>query len=435
MTTYFYHNPNGTTYSEIVDNVAPLWNAYGGFAEVFHPYSPSNTAYYSVGSEKLVVGYINEEHHEPDDGYHSDSVQSMLIDYDGNKFSSYVQLSGGYYCYPDPELIRSYHNIHTLLPYIQPTRLYNAIAGPTLDIVEENTEHVFAFAVPKKMLVLFCGRKVINRFLRTLEREDDESLEGAKPKQLLQFPCNYANHIGVKIMINWMHRACRSEPSDMRPITIPTNLFAAISLSRTLTAFGLHRDASRVDHHISSHHFAHPLRLAGVIPVWKCLPKDSKYTYRMIEELRKQLRGPRCEDKKEILRFLEQNPELKARVDDKEYNNCDDFLPFFGTNWCVEAAIRTQKSLGVMVGDDNDASRAEKAASENLSTSNCGSRNDRATSGAGLNCGNSGSKRKTQKKTRVRHQNTIALKDWKPRSHPTAWPEFDKTVVLKIAQA
>lgn len=433
MTTYFFHDPYGATYSQIMHNGAPLWDPYG--------VGSSGTVSYSFGAN-FVPGHIDEGKYEPDDGYYSDSSQNMmLIDHAGNEVLSVVpalaaghgQLTGDRHQYPNPELIRHFHTLHTLLPHIQPERLQNATFGPTLDIVEEHSGHIFAFAVPKKMLVLFCGRKVISRFLRTLEREENESSESGHLVQVLQFPRSYTNHIGVKIVINWMHLACHRKPSDMRPVHLPKTLFAAISLSRALTAFGLHRDASRVDHFISVRLFARHLDLDEVVAIWRCLPKDSKYTYRMIEELRKQLQYyMNSEDKahpdlEQFWEFLEQTPELKARVEDKDYNNCDEYRPFFGTEWCLEAAKMTQKMLGGKAGTGNNTFTTPKTAEKGPITSGSVGHDRRGFWEA--------SQGRKYKKTRAQSQDTIAFRDWKPQSHPTAWPEFNKTVVLNIAQA
>ena len=379
----------------------------------------------------------SEEWYETGDNYDSSSAQSpAVVDYVGCSLlteNSGGPHYGGYiHKYTDPESIREFLNLHSMLPFIQPARLRGSIFGPTLDLVEEQTGQKFAIAVPKKMLVLFCGRRIINRFLRTLEREDNKNWRGGPVKQELRFPPNYTNHIGVKIIIAWMNQACHKNLSEMKSIRVPKNLFAALSLSRALTAFGLHRDANRVDGYIATHHYKRPLYLNEMISIWNCLPKDSKYTYRMIEDLRKQ----RCRyekgnkralpDAEKVLEFLEQNHELKARVDDPDYN----IEPSFRTEWCARAALRTQRMLAAMNGLQGDNTLVDTNNDIQIAA------ND--TKGYGRQAFQQrkasfqSTQRRHQQKDQPNIQKVISLSDWRPQAPPIAWPEFDKTVVLKI---
>ncbi|KAF2443462.1 hypothetical protein P171DRAFT_473737 [Karstenula rhodostoma CBS 690.94] len=276
MTTYFYRNPDGSEYSHVLPNVAPVY-----FATALVPGSGLGPHWQSMVAQpttSYITPYDNpdvdmtagdDEWHETDDDYYSDFTDNPPgTGYVGNIFSGSASygIMGTYlpmathnfrknFRYPDPDLIRRYHTLHSLLPYLQPARLEGSVYGPKLDIVEEGTGHKFATAVSKKMLVLFCGRNAINRFLRTLKREDNENWQGGPIVQQLRFPRNYTNHVGIKILISWMHRACVMPKNAMKPIRIPKNTFAALSLSRALTAFGLHSDANRVDQAIANIHF------------------------------------------------------------------------------------------------------------------------------------------------------------------------------------
>ena len=197
MTTYFYCDPDGLQYSHMLPNVAPVYLATAlvpgsTLGSYWQSMSTQPTAS-SIAPEDCQDGYGYDtagydEWHETDAGcYSTDSDNHPGASYVGSSFVGSVPygMNGDYWPefdqngwkhseYPDPELIRPYHTLHSLLRHLSPARLAGSVYGKKLDIVEEVTNHKFAFAVPKKMLVLFCGRNVVTRFLRTLEREDNE---------------------------------------------------------------------------------------------------------------------------------------------------------------------------------------------------------------------------------------------------------------------
>ncbi|KAF1979242.1 hypothetical protein BU23DRAFT_642529 [Bimuria novae-zelandiae CBS 107.79] len=467
MTTYFFQHLDGSAYGRVMDNPAPICNPYHEFETGQDSYAHAGPYLHYTGSQTIVSsnmyrydsgdeGASNEwdiEWHETDDGYYSESAQSpTMVEYVSyghpGGFSNGAtadpslnfQDGGDVFRYTDPELIRGYHTLHSLLPHIQPARLQNSHSGPTLDIVEEQTNHKFAIRVPKKMLVLFCGREMISRFIRTLERKDNENWKGGPLQQELRFPCRYTNHIGIKILISWMAQACRRGPGEMKPVRIPKNLFAAISLSRALAAFRLYLDANRVDNCIAARHYKRSLYLDEIISIWNCLPKDSRYTYRMVEDLRKQ----RCEyeqgnekallDAKKVLQFLEQHPELKARVDDKEYNDREEFQPFFGTEWCVRAALHTQQTLTGMTKTADDDTPVSMNDGEPTVSGNA--KNTFHANGVPrLHRLQTAHPRNDQKNARQQvKKQTMTLSDWKPQPAPTAWPAFEKTIVLNVKE-
>ncbi|KAJ4348703.1 uncharacterized protein N0V89_010081 [Didymosphaeria variabile] len=452
MTTYFYRNPDGSEYIRVLPNVAPVY-----FATALVPGSALESHWQRMGAQPTFPNNmidhgpddysiaLDDEWHETDDGYYSDSAEKPL---GGGYFDSPTsggspfgmmslglplmpQYGGDMLEYPNLELIRDHHSLRSLLPYIQPARFQNSLFGPTLDIVEEGTDHKFAAAVPKKMLALFCGRKMLNRFLRTLEREDNEKWVGGPVGQELRFPRHHVNHIGVKIVIAWMHRACRTPKEEMKQIRIPKNLFAALSLARALTAFGLHSDANRVDMFIANHHYQRPMYPNEIFSIWNCLPKDSKYIYRMIADLRKK----RCEyesgntnalkDAEKVLAFLEEHPELKARLDDKDYNDREEHRPFFGTEWCQRAALQTQQMLA---GSENMKD------GETLMSGEWHGKSARPQLRGKTR--RSGRPRNDQDKGRPQPRKPMtSLKNHEPKIAPAAWPQFEKVVVLKIVDA
>lgn len=341
MTTYYLYHENNNVTSWPVEPLpcTPYNHSFSSHADVYGQPPRCATNIRQNWSE---VGWGKESDHYSEnlryagrsDLGRSDSGSSTLVDY---------PTPSNDLPYPDTEKIRMFHDLHSLLPYIQPERLNNALNGSQVNIVEEGTEAVFAYKVPKKMLVLFCGRPAIQKFLRTLEREDNVNWRGGPRKQELRLPRGVANCIGVRIVVAWMRRACyREHRGTMRPVTAPSNLFAAICLSRALEAFGLFRDSTRIDNAIVHTHLRRPLLLDEIKSIWTCLPKDSRYTYRMVQDLTEEIRFYEAGDKRalphadQILEFLQQQPELERRVHDPEANN--KFRPVFGTEWCKRVA-------------------------------------------------------------------------------------------------
>jgi hypothetical protein len=139
----------------------------------------------------------------------------------------------------------------------------------------------------------------------------------------------------------------------MDAIRVPKNLFAAISLARTLDLLGLHRDACRVDNIIATTHFRRPIYPDELASIWNCLPKDSKYIYGTIKMLGDRLRREEQSNVKAfsegVLEILKDNPELEARVQDPEINKR--YEPVFGREWCQYVGpneLPTKKSRGAM---------------------------------------------------------------------------------------
>ncbi|PVI01946.1 hypothetical protein DM02DRAFT_703576 [Periconia macrospinosa] len=247
------------------------------------------------------------------------------------------------------EQTRSSLSLHSMLSYRSHTRLNNALQGMTLDVVEEGTGIKLAQEVPKKMLVLFCGRQNVSRFLRTLEREDNENWVGLPVKQEMVIPQEKANAVGFTILISWMRRACSSESRGrMAPIHIPHNLFAAISLVRVLNLLGLDSDAARVDMKVRHVHFARPLSIDDVRSVWKGYPKRSKYVNRLIIEIRNRLaldperRRQMLRGVEEIEAYVEEVPELFSRVYDQDNDGVHlSLLPL--TTSCEEGHVSEEE--------------------------------------------------------------------------------------------
>jgi hypothetical protein len=209
-----------------------------------------------------------------------------------------------------------------------------------VDIIEQDTGFALAYQVPKKMLVLFLGRKVVNKFIRTIHREDDENWKGAPTSQEMNLPKGVASQASMKILVAWMFRACQYQTmGTMKQIRIPRNTFAACSLARTMELFELHKDALRVDHYIAATHFARPIFAGELETLWNCLGKGSRYVYAAIYVVGRRLRafdaGSTGQDSlgidADMLAMLKEHPDLEARVRDPKLN--EQHRPYFSTQW------------------------------------------------------------------------------------------------------
>lgn len=461
MTTYFYRDGNGSTVSYTWPlpvepmqhhNTAAYMNASSGQFTSTQPFNAARGwewrpaapmfVYYAPFSnlEEMASAGTSERNATEDGASSNHQAQGMVASsldlslvrwgVQSNGTVPMTRDSSRSQAYPDLDPIRRYHTMHSLLAWIEPARLQNAIYGPAIDIVEDRSAHVFARQVPKKMLVLFLGRHNVNKYLRTTEREDNDVWKSAPVTQELRLPYNYANHIGVKLVVAWMDRACRGRYEDrLRSIRVPKNLFAALSLSRALTTFRLHRDAAEVDSFIAAHHYRRPLYPDEIVSIWRCLPRDDRFVYRMIEDLRKNRAAHQVgseaalPDAERVLEFLDENPELKARVDDENLNNSDCYRPSFGTEWCVRAANRTQQMMADMCIPSMQSSGHEIALLNQFARQHENQASDL------------GQTRRQFQAHDQPHKKNITMGNWKPNDPPAAWPKFEKGFVLKITEA
>ncbi|KAF1844849.1 uncharacterized protein K460DRAFT_394648 [Cucurbitaria berberidis CBS 394.84] len=264
----------------------------------------------------------------------------------------WTRCSGSERQYPDPEHIRHFHTLHSLLPYIQPERKLNSLDGPVMEIVEQDTGFTFAYSVPKKLLVLFLGRQIVMKFMKTVERQDNENWRGPPICQELHLPRGQTSKIAIKIIVSWMLRACKYHTMEiMKTVQIPKNTFAACSLAQTMTLLGLHKDASRVDMYISQNHFVKPIFAVELETLWNCLGEHNRYVYAAIKVVGKRLQAydngqsRELPDADKMLALLEKDLSLNARVRDPELN--ERYQPVFGTEW--------MKRLGNIVSTNESA--------------------------------------------------------------------------------
>lgn len=424
MTTYFFKNPDGSVHSRMMDNDLSPWDPHHRLVTGINAWpaveynQQLSTSLPAISNSMFDYGY-GDEHVR---------VNANNTYYSGSEANPLHQ-------YPDLDLIRNHHSLYSILSFIEPSRLHNALSGPFLNIVEEETARTFAIGISKKMMVLFCGRKMINKFLRTLEPEDNTTWKGGSMKQELRFPPGYTNRIGMKILIAWMVRACRQELSKTKHLRVPKSLFAAISLSRALTALGLHRDANWVDQCVASNHYMRPMYIDDIVSIWNCLPKDSKYTYRMVEELRKKMYEYSTGNKNALLEadrvfaFLEEQPDFKTRIENNDQNICEEHRSGFGTDCCVRAASKTQKKLTTTVGPEYD----DGVAAEATGGDTCNDHGNLDKYRIDLGDREKGTKKVNSHTHTQNRKQMVPLSDWQRQDSPSAWPEFDKSVVLRIA--
>ena len=239
--------------------------------------------------------------------------------------------------YPDIEPIRKFHDLHSLAQKIGHARLVESLKAPFIDIVESETEHVFAKQVPKTMLFLFCGRAVIYRYLKDIKTDDDQKPSDGESRQALYMPPKTFGHAGFSLMLTWMMGACRKmKLHNMSTLSVPRNLFTAISLARALSTFGLYHDAFRVDKTISGY-FYRKLWFFEVRSIWNGLSRDDKYTHRLVTELRERLDKVEKAGENDVLggidnirKFIDREEDLASRIADPKVN--DQYKP----SWCGE---------------------------------------------------------------------------------------------------
>lgn len=248
----------------------------------------------------------------------------------GAQYESYISRRTYQHWYPDPESIRHLHNLHSLLPHIQPERKLNALSGPEIDIIEGRTGNTICRAVPKKMLVLFLGREIVTKFLHTFQREDNERWAGLPTQQVMILPHGAASAAALRILISWMIRACKlTTMYTMKQIRLPAHLFVACSLAQTMELFNLRKDAHRVDIAISWQYLKRPIFAVEVESLWRCLDKSNKYLHACIKAFSVQPWHPKMHE--ELANLAMRCPELYARICNPELN--DTFKPHFGREW------------------------------------------------------------------------------------------------------
>ena len=233
--------------------------------------------------------------------------------------------------YPNPETIRHLHALHSLLPHIQPERKLNALSGPEIDIIDGTTSQVLYSAAPKKLLVLFLGREVVNKFIRTAAREDNSAWRGLPTEQKLVLPSKATSAAALKILVSWMKRACTfATMHAMKPLRIPNNLFVACSLAKTMELFRLHRDAYRLDVAITQQFSSErPVFAVEIETIWRCLGEEDKYVYACIKALGQRMSQPRIV--KDLKGLAERFPALWSRLSSLGLNEL--YKPQIGRKW------------------------------------------------------------------------------------------------------
>jgi hypothetical protein len=360
MTTYYYYNEDGNLQSSAI--LTPVPNLYPEHPDLRYYLQQGDTvgAYlaqramlyptqvtselYSHGDNRGQATYEQQPdayngaqdvdlRHETEAQY--ESYESFQHDQPKQaRYAGFAEHTEAPRTYPDPEDVRHSHDLFGLLYHIDPGRRFNSLSGPSVDISGQDSTRVFAYEVPKKMLVLFLGRKQVNKLIKTVGHS-----KNSQKIQQLSLPRGIVSHSAIKILISWMNRACRREyDSLLRQFDVPRNTFAACSLAQTLTLFGLHKDALRVDSTIAYNHFKRLIFADELRALWTCMGEKSRYVYAAIKMVGERLRayetGASQKQRwhEEIVQLLEEWPALEARVRDLEFN--ENFRPTFNTEWC-----------------------------------------------------------------------------------------------------
>jgi hypothetical protein len=237
MTTYYEYNGYGYSVSTLstppvpeIVHVHPDVRSYEQRSDVvgaylarramaYPTYAPSGTFQYGSfgdgGYGKQTSSPVESEstyqEYPAEHSYDSYSPQADGFTNFAEKIG-YASFSDQSKFYPNPEDIRHLHTLVSLVPHLQPSRRFNSHdQDQMIDIVEQDTGVAFAYQVPKKMLVLFLGRSVVNRFIRTLERENSKNWKGAPVTQEMNIPRGIGSRSAFRILLSWTMRASRQD--------------------------------------------------------------------------------------------------------------------------------------------------------------------------------------------------------------------------------
>jgi hypothetical protein len=304
--------------------------------------------------DQHTAGLRHEIGEEPDDSYRVQPDTSYRPS--GNVGDmGFAAYSAHYHAYPNPEDIRHQHTLHGLLPYIHPARRLNALSGPAVDIIEEDTQTVLAHDIPKKLLVLFLGRNVVTKFIGTIGIREDNWFGGFQKIQKMFVPRGISSIAAIRILLAWLFRACRIQDlGTIQQFNVPHSLFAAVTLAQTLTMFGLHKDALRIDSVIPQDHLKRPIFADELEQIWNCFGPNNRYTYATIKVVGERLRnyelgGSRAFRKPhEMLELLGRRPALDALVRNASLNEQN--RPVFSTEWCSPGERDGQRSRRMFNG-------------------------------------------------------------------------------------
>ncbi|EUC38460.1 hypothetical protein COCCADRAFT_32400 [Bipolaris zeicola 26-R-13] len=323
-----------------------------------------STPYQSWGQplDNSAISELMEPSHWSSDEYESSSypTSSQAESMSTLGYAGWASHSGIAHPYPNPEDIRHMHTLHSLLPYLQPERKLNALHGPAVDIIEQDTGVVLAYQVPKKLLVLFIGRRVVNKYIRTVQRQDGKSSSEPPTYQEMSLPRGVSSKAGMRVLIAWMARACQYHTmATMEQIRIPRKTFVACSLAQTMELLGLHKDALRVDNFIAQTHFVRPIFAVELEALWNCLGEENRYVYAAIRVVGNRLQTHESNDSKAVPGIdtdmyvtLKRYPQLEARVRDPELN--ERYHPHFSTNWTknLGSSVRNKTTNSSQGGHD-----------------------------------------------------------------------------------
>jgi hypothetical protein len=345
-----YYVQQGDTVGAYLAQRNMLFSIYASSGAYGHTYHGDQGAYERTsdtyhGIQDTELRHHNEELYDSYESYPAD----RLIHASMAGFVAFAPHTKPHRAYPNPEDIRHLHTLHSLLPCIDPGRRFNSLGGPGVDIVEQGTGTVFAYDVPKKMLILFLGRSRVTKFIQTVRLVQDYRFKDPQKIQKVSIPQGVASRAAIRILVSWMTRACRPEYNGLvRQFDVPQNTFAACTLAQTLTLFGLYKDALRVDYTIARDHFIRPIFAVELAALWNCLGENSRYVYAALKVVGQRLRAyevaasTKFPKHAEILQLLEEHPALKARVRDLDKN--ETYRPAFSTEWCrlVEDSLQSE---------------------------------------------------------------------------------------------
>ncbi|KAF2865638.1 hypothetical protein BDV95DRAFT_586222 [Massariosphaeria phaeospora] len=134
------------------------------------------------------------------------------------------------------------------------------LQGPKLAVVNALTGETYAKAVPERMLLQFCGTKVVDRL---------RSKPGAV--QVIEIPDLDAEQGGIERVIRYMRRCCGT--AHGRPtgeLRVPPSVMEGIETVRACRVLGLNTDADRIEDYVVNEVLGNrALKLEDVELVWE----------------------------------------------------------------------------------------------------------------------------------------------------------------------
>jgi hypothetical protein len=190
-----------------------------------------------------------------------------------------------------------------------------------ISVAEYGNSEILLRVVPKQMLAHFCGWEHISPLLRHTD-------EG---KQELRLKKKYCEPLGLKIVVDWMQRACKDPKIDF--LKAPVNdIIAACAIQRALRVLGCYTDADRLNYFIQLHYFRRPLNAQKVAKLVEAFPIDSIHIEWMVTNVHYSLTDGWVNEvlpasfKRNLRAVIKKNEALQAKFEPHVTDGCTDVV-------------------------------------------------------------------------------------------------------------